>query len=143
MKLLVGIQTSESSDIVVLPTSKQLAEAASAEVVLLNVLNPMTDAADVVALTRAEAVEQVRAEREAYLQRLANDFDPPARVLVAEAAHGEDVPNAIARVAREEEADILVIATNRASGVRGLILGSVAQHLLRLSPCPILVVRLD
>jgi nucleotide-binding universal stress UspA family protein len=61
--------------------------------------------------------------------------------MVEELRQGEEVPECIARVAREQQADILVIATNRAAGVRGLLLGSVAQALMRLSPCPILVVR--
>ena len=140
MKLLIAIQASEDERVVVEPAS-QLAEAADAEVILLNVVNPFTDAADVIADTRREALRIVVGRRQAYLEEFVGRFKLPARIRVEELRHGEDVPECIARVTREEQADILVIATNRASGVRGLLLGSVAQALMRLSPCPVLVVR--
>jgi len=141
MKLVIALETTENDEAVATPASN-LARAAGAEVVLVNAVNPLTDAASVVAASRAEAIAQVRAERTEYLQRFAQHFEH-ARVRVEEVKHGDDIPTCIAQVASEEGADILVIATNRASGVRGLILGSVAQHLLRLSPCPMLVVRVD
>ena len=142
MKLLVALETSEHDDVIVAPANA-LAQAASAEVVLLNVVNPMTDAGHIVAANREEAVQQVLSERRVYLEEFARRFDPPASVRLEQLTHGEDIPGGIARVAREEQADVLVIATNRASGVRGMLLGSVAQHLLRVSPCPVLVVRVD
>jgi nucleotide-binding universal stress UspA family protein len=141
MKLLIALETSENDEAVARPAA-ELARASGAEVVLLNAINPLTDGASVVAASRAEALATVRAERAAQLERFGMQF-PGARVRIEELKHGEDVPTCIARVATDEAADILVIATNRASGVRGLILGSVAQHLLRLSPCPLLVVRVD
>ncbi len=142
MKLLIAMETTERDEVMLGPAG-ELGRAAGADVVLLNVVNPMADAIDIVAPTREEAVRKVVAERAAHLDRYAGQFDPPATVLVEELRHGEDEPECIARVAGQEQADILVIATNRASGMRGLILGSVAQHLLRLAPCPILVVRVD
>ncbi|MGE0227275.1 MAG: universal stress protein [Dehalococcoidia bacterium] len=141
MKLLIALETTEHDDVVGGPAA-ELARSANADVVLLNVVNPLTDAADIVAPSRSDALETVRAERLAYLERFAEQFDG-AQVRVEELEHGEDVPGCIARVVKEEQADILVIATNRAAGVRGLILGSVAQHLLRISPCPVLVVRVE
>ncbi|MFN8583909.1 MAG: universal stress protein [Dehalococcoidia bacterium] len=142
MKLLIALETSEHDDSVAAPTVA-LARSSGAEVVLLNVINPLVDGADVVAASRAEALKTVHAERVAYLQHYATHFQPEARTRVEELEHGEDVPSCIARVAEDEQADILAIATNRASGVRGLILGSVAQHLMRISPCPILVIRVE
>ncbi len=142
MKLLVALESSENDEAVVEPASA-LARDANAEVVLLNVVNPMTDAGHVVASNREEAVRQILSERRAYLEGIARRFEPAAGIRLEQLSHGEDIPGGIARVAREEQADVLVIATNRASGVRGLLLGSVAQHLLRLSPCPILVMRVD
>jgi nucleotide-binding universal stress UspA family protein len=37
--------------------------------------------------------------------------------------------------------DLVAIASQRAAGVKGLVLGSVTQHVLRLSGRPVLVVR--
>jgi nucleotide-binding universal stress UspA family protein len=50
----------------------------------------------------------------------------------------EEVPEG---VTREWAADVLVVASKRAAGVAGLLLGGTAQALLRASPCPVLIVR--
>jgi nucleotide-binding universal stress UspA family protein len=46
-------------------------------------------------------------------------------------------------VARERGADFLVVASKHSVGVTGLLLGSTAQALLRISPCPVVVARPD
>ena len=48
---------------------------------------------------------------------------------------------AIAQLAADVEADILVVGTHSRRGVARLLLGSVAQSVLSLAPCPVLVVR--
>jgi nucleotide-binding universal stress UspA family protein len=53
------------------------------------------------------------------------------------------VAERLARIAAEEGAALLAIASRRAVGMRGALMGSVAQETLRLSPCPVLVVRPD
>ena len=146
MKLLVLLDGSQNSEAVLGPAAR-LAQEAHGEAVLASVLDPLIDAAGVTAASTAEAMEQVTAQRRAYLeeraQRMGVAGKGTARVRVEQLRHGEDVPQAIARLAREEEADILVVASKRASGVKGLILGSVAQALLHVSPVPVLVVRPD
>ncbi|HEY3233331.1 MAG TPA: universal stress protein [Polyangiaceae bacterium] len=47
----------------------------------------------------------------------------------------------IVRVAETVGADLVVVGTHRLSGVRRLILGSVAEEVLRISPFPVLVSR--
>ena len=47
---------------------------------------------------------------------------------------------AIADVAREEQADVIVVGTRGHTVLAGLLLGSVAQRLLHIAPCPVLVV---
>jgi nucleotide-binding universal stress UspA family protein len=141
MKILVLLDGSKDSE-AVLPAAAKLAAAARAEVTLLSVLDPLVDAAGVTALSTAEAMQQVTAERRAYLEKQAYAFgETPVQVLVEQLRHGEDVPGHIVRVAQEQGSDILVMASKRVVAVTGLILGSVARALLRLSPCPVLVVR--
>lgn len=48
--------------------------------------------------------------------------------------------HAIAEVAREVEADVIVVGTRGHTPVAGLLLGSVAQRLLHIAPCPVLAV---
>jgi nucleotide-binding universal stress UspA family protein len=52
----------------------------------------------------------------------------------------EPVPIEIARFARTHRIDMIITATHGRSGIEHFLLGSVAEKLLRLAPCPILVV---
>jgi nucleotide-binding universal stress UspA family protein len=87
------------------------------------------------------------ASRQAFLEEKAGAFEGlPVRVQVEPLAwpagrRSEEVGECIARVARQCAADLLVVASKHASAVAGLILGTAVQTLLRLSPCPVLVVR--
>jgi nucleotide-binding universal stress UspA family protein len=48
---------------------------------------------------------------------------------------------AIAERAFNSGADLIVMGTHGRSGVAHLVLGSVAERVLRIAPCPVLVVR--
>jgi universal stress protein A len=50
-------------------------------------------------------------------------------------------PEAIIDVAKKLPADIIVIATHGRTGLKHVLLGSVAEHVVRKAPCPVLVVR--
>ncbi|HEX6764483.1 MAG TPA: universal stress protein, partial [Polyangiaceae bacterium] len=47
----------------------------------------------------------------------------------------------IAQIATDLEADLVVVGTHGRRALSRLILGSVAESTVRLSPCPVLVVR--
>jgi nucleotide-binding universal stress UspA family protein len=47
----------------------------------------------------------------------------------------------IVELAKELEADLLIIATHGRSGLARLLLGSVAERVVRLASCPVLTVR--
>jgi nucleotide-binding universal stress UspA family protein len=47
----------------------------------------------------------------------------------------------ILRVAREEEVDLIVMGTHGRTGLRHLLLGSVAEEVARHAPCPVFSVR--
>jgi nucleotide-binding universal stress UspA family protein len=49
--------------------------------------------------------------------------------------------NEIIRFAKEHEADLLIVGTQGKSGLGKMILGSVAESVVRNAPCSVLVVR--
>lgn len=52
-----------------------------------------------------------------------------------------DPTTLIERWAEEHEPDLLVLGTHGRRGLRRLILGSVAEHVLRVAKCPVLTVH--
>jgi nucleotide-binding universal stress UspA family protein len=48
---------------------------------------------------------------------------------------------AIARFAREKEADMIVVGTHGRTGLARVLMGSTAESLLREAPCQVLVVK--
>ncbi len=52
-----------------------------------------------------------------------------------------DPAHAIAQLASDIEADLVVVGTHGRRGLTHLLLGSVAEGVVRLAPCPVLVVR--
>ncbi|HET9929552.1 MAG TPA: universal stress protein [Polyangiaceae bacterium] len=53
----------------------------------------------------------------------------------------DETASCIAQLAADLESDILVVGTHSRRGVARLLLGSVAQSVIALAPCPVLVVR--
>ena len=54
----------------------------------------------------------------------------------------EGIPwNAIVKLAREGQADLVVMSTHGRTGLRHALVGSVAERVVRHAPCPVLVVR--
>jgi nucleotide-binding universal stress UspA family protein len=49
--------------------------------------------------------------------------------------------DSIVRVARERDADLIVMGTRGRTGLKHAVLGSVAEKVVRLAPCPVLTVR--
>ncbi len=47
----------------------------------------------------------------------------------------------IVRYADEREVDLIIMGTHGRNGVAHLLLGSVAEHVVRAAPCPVLLVR--
>jgi nucleotide-binding universal stress UspA family protein len=47
----------------------------------------------------------------------------------------------IIRLARERNADLIVMGTHGRTGLEHLVMGSVAEKVVRLAPCPVLTVK--
>lgn len=120
-----------------------LARAASAEIVVLRVLNPLIDAADVKAPTTREAMVRVTAEARAAIEARLAELGLQADVRVETGTRGEDDWEHIVHVAQDLGVDLIAIGSRRAGGLSGAVLGSVVRSVVQHSPCPVLVVRPD
>jgi len=78
------------------------------------------------------------AEAQTQLRDLvANAFQGPWDVEVA-LGHPADT---IVRVAQERGVDLIVMSTHGRTGLQHVLLGSVAEKVVRLAPCPVLTVK--
>jgi nucleotide-binding universal stress UspA family protein len=78
---------------------------------------------------------------QAAQERLANaiaKFNLPADPVVTEGHPATDIP----RLAAELQADLVIVATSGRTGISRVMLGSVAEAIVRASPCSVLVVRI-
>ncbi len=50
-------------------------------------------------------------------------------------------PEQIVKLAEERGAELIVMGTHGRTGIRKLLLGSVAQRVVATAPCPVLTVR--
>lgn len=82
--------------------------------------------------------EQVRRDWQKSLDELADKFgrDVCTKVVLLEAA---DVSRAIVDFAAKEKADYIAMATHGRSGLRRLLLGSVAEQIVRHAHVPLLL----
>jgi nucleotide-binding universal stress UspA family protein len=48
---------------------------------------------------------------------------------------------AIARAARSQKVDLIVVGTHGRTGMAGALIGSVAARIVATAPCPVLTVR--
>jgi nucleotide-binding universal stress UspA family protein len=65
----------------------------------------------------------------------------PAQVVIIQHVLAGPPAKEIARVARSVHADLVVVGTHGKHGVKRLVLGSVAEEVLRGAHCPVLVAR--
>ena len=142
LRILAAYDGSEASRAAVAAAAR-VAGAASADFDVIHVINPLTDLGDISASSTEEATGIKTREREAEMADLLASLGVSASVLVEPLTRGEDVAAHIAGVARARETTLIFVASRRATGLTGFILGSVAQELLKISPCPVVVVRPD
>jgi nucleotide-binding universal stress UspA family protein len=113
-----------------------LARTSGAKIVGLHVEEPAVMAAGAARAVTVGA--EVRPDA-AVLQRIQRQFGAPSPQIVADLAPGEPA-DAIARYARVGGADLVVMGTRGASGIRHFLLGSVTEEVIRRSPVPVLAV---
>jgi nucleotide-binding universal stress UspA family protein len=120
-----------------------LADRFGAELHLLHVIPevviPFPDSTTAWTLPPAEMQLQVHAAEQRLVEELGPDWAEERRT-----RHAAVVGNAveeIVRYASENEIGMIVIGTHGRTGLSRLLLGSVAEKLVRLATCPVLTVH--
>jgi nucleotide-binding universal stress UspA family protein len=94
-------------------------------------------------LTYGEAVSQPQPA--AYRQRLWDELHrvrPPRADIEVEYLLSEEEPaQAILQVAANRRCDLIVMGSHGRTGLKRLLMGSIAEEVVRRAPCPVLVVR--
>ena len=140
LEILCGIDFSRGAE-ATLEAAADLARRHGGALTLLHVREPLPAAGGKgfvppPGLTEAESVEIGR-QLERWRAEAARMSGGEVR---AEAATGAPASE-IVRRAREKPFDLVVVGTHGRTGLRRLMLGSVAERVVREAPCPVLVVR--
>jgi len=120
--------------------ARKLATAYGARIVLAHGLDPMEYAA--VDTVPGRVLKGLPDEARATLDRLAND-------LIREGIHSHSeirqgaVAQMLVDVVRQYEAGLIVIGTKGSQGAGPVVVGAIAEQLVRLAPCPVLAVAAD
>lgn len=146
-RIVVGLDYSPAGDLALERALELAAARSAAEVHVVNVVNlygaqPILDGSaeppGFVGVTLADATAAL--ERHVEQRRAAY---PGTLGSVRVRAHLRlDAPaSEVAQLAADLEADLVVVGTHGKRGIARLLLGSVAEEVVRLAPCPVLVVR--
>jgi universal stress protein A len=86
-------------------------------------------------------VEQLTASARGELERLVREKNLQRLTVHAEVVEGSPVEE-IVDYAREKDIDLIVLGTHGRGWLTHVLLGSVAEKVVRKAPCPVLTVRL-
>jgi nucleotide-binding universal stress UspA family protein len=121
-----------------LPKAMELAEASGARVLLLRA----AQASSLPGVDPTEAQVKVVEEAEAYLARLKERLTTPGVKVETSVWYGP-AACAIVEAAGIHKVDEIVMTTHGRSGLGRLLLGSVAESVLRSTTTPILLIRAE
>jgi universal stress protein A len=120
----------------------ELATLFSADLLLTNVLPavPPLPTNPNFAFEIPEYERGLHADAERKLREVIEQRVPKSLRVRTVIGHG-DAGQELVRIAEDEQADLIVMATTGMTGFRHLLFGSVAEKVVRLASCPVLTVR--
>ena len=143
-RILVPLDGSERAE-QVLPVAAHLARASEGSLLLLRVVNASHGFGSYAtgmggAAFLHEALEKELMQATVYLAEIAHALKGEHIEVRMAVYAGQAVPY-ILEVAREQEIDLIVMCSHGYTGFKRWALGSVAEHVLRQSSLPVLLVR--
>jgi nucleotide-binding universal stress UspA family protein len=142
-RILVATDFSEASD-AALEYGRQLARQFGASI---DVLHVATELATALLAPQGFTVDLERLQRDTEdaarqrLDELVSDEDRRDLHARTVLRTGSKVAAVILAYAEQEPCDLLLVGTHSRSGLQHLLLGSVAERVVRLAPCSVLTVR--
>ncbi len=136
-RILVPVDFSTHSEVVI-EKAVQLAQPLGSELTLLHVHEPIVTGpafGDVMPIPPATSTQ----EFDSRLVELARDYRSRGLTVDTRCLVGAAAAEILA-LAQEEAFDLVVMGTHGHTGWRHLLLGSVAERVVRESSCPVLVV---
>lgn len=118
------------------PFAKQF----QATLCLVHVEEACYAAPELIALSLQEYEKTARVEAAGWLERVRREkvgHQVPAEIIVRQG----DAVREIVAVASAKEAELIIIATHGRTGLEHVWMGSTAEKVVRLAPCPVLIVR--
>jgi nucleotide-binding universal stress UspA family protein len=122
--------------------AKRLGTVPGTELILAHVLTEIPRFGE--GFLNVQSASEIEAAARKWATASLEEWIAKARVegLTARATLRSGVPyQEIVGLARDERADLIVIGTHGRGGMNRVLLGSVADRVVRLAPCPVLTVR--
>lgn len=140
--VLVATDFSDASE-PALVYGREFARTFGATLHVLHVIeNPMLWAGpEAAAVDFARLQAELEAGAQATLDRTVTDEDRAQLKAVTVVRTGRSAANEIAGYARAASIDMILMGTHGRGMVRHLLMGSVAEKVVRIAPCPVLTVR--
>lgn len=140
--ILVPIDGSETS-VVAMDEAIKLAKAINSKITVVQVmaLDPYIADAYVKTGQTNELIERTRTYLLDILEQAKQKFTDEGITVEAKLLEGFVVHEEIIQAAQDLKADLIVMGSHGRTGVRKLVLGSVAQKVLGESHIPVLIVR--
>jgi nucleotide-binding universal stress UspA family protein len=139
-KILVPIDFSSSSH-AALDAAAELAEKFHAEILLLNVIPAFPNVSLPDSITEAAVVEQARQVADDRFAVSQKALGAKGIVAKSQIDVSNDVVGSVLDAIEKERVDLVVITTHGLSGWYPHVFGSIAEKVLKLAPCPILLLR--
>jgi nucleotide-binding universal stress UspA family protein len=140
-RILVGTDFSARA-LLALRYGAEFAKVFQAELLLCHILEPTDFIATLPPVGEsyipANLPQMQEQQAKTQCEKLIADLQiPNARIILV---HGTPFAELV-RTARTENADLLILGTHGRGAIAHLLLGSVAERVVRAAPCPVLTVR--
>jgi nucleotide-binding universal stress UspA family protein len=139
-KILVPIDFSSSSHNA-LEAATELAEQFHAELFLLNIIPEFPAVSLPESVTEGAIIDVAKKEAETHLAKSKKSLDAKNVTAKTSVVVSDDVAGAILEAIDHDHIDYLVISTHGRSGWYPSVFGSIAEKVVKLAPCPVLLLR--